>query len=124
MAVSRGSQVSENIVRRKEYLTGASVSTPATDATTSVPPATPAAVMTVATMPRRWAPRIQDHHLSFLNHSIQAARDACIEGHRLDRGRSQGKTCCRRHRAAQNSAQQSPAINRFHGLISPLVEMR
>jgi hypothetical protein len=108
----------------KKDLTGHSGSTPATDATTSVPPATPAAVMTVAMMTWRRAPRIHDHHLSFLNHSIQAARDACIEGHRLNRGRSQGKTCRRRHRAAQNSAQQSPAINRFHRLLSPLVEMR
>jgi hypothetical protein len=80
--------------------------------------------MTVAMMAWRRAPRIHDHHLSFLNHSIQAARDACIEGHRLDRGRRQGKTCCRRHRAAQNSAQQSPAINRFHRWLSPLAGMR
>ena len=102
MAVSRGSQVSENIVRRKEYLTGASVSTPATDATTSVPPATPAAVMTMAMMTRRRPPRIHDDDLSFLNHFIQAARDARIEGHRLNRGRGQSKTCCRSHGAAQN----------------------
>jgi hypothetical protein len=80
--------------------------------------------MTVAMMTRRRAPRIHDDDLSFLNHFIQAARDACIEWHRLNRGRSQGKTCCRRHRAAQNSAQQSSAINRFHRLLSPLVEMR
>jgi hypothetical protein len=80
--------------------------------------------MTVARTTRKRAPRIHDHHLSFLNHFIQAARDAGIEGHRLNRGRSQGKTCCRSHRAAQNSTQQSPAINRFHRLLlSPLVEM-
>jgi hypothetical protein len=97
-----------------EDLTQRLASAPTTDTTTSVPPATPAAVMTVARTTRERAPRIPDHHLSFLNHSIQAARDARIEGHRINRGRGQGKTRCRSHRAAQNSAEQSPAINRFH----------
>jgi hypothetical protein len=78
--------------------------------------------MTVAMMTRRRPPRIHDDDLSFLNHFIQAARDARIEGHRLNRGRGQGNTRCRRHRAAQNSAQQSPAINRFHRLLSPLAK--
>jgi hypothetical protein len=54
------------------------VSTPATDATTLVPPATPTAVM-VAMMTRR-RPRIHHDDLSFLNHFIQAARDVRIEG--------------------------------------------
>jgi hypothetical protein len=80
--------------------------------------------MTVAMMTRRRPPRIHDDDLSVINHSIQAARDAYIEGHRLNRGRGQGKTCCRSHRAAQNSTQQSPAINRFHPLLSPVAEMR
>jgi hypothetical protein len=80
--------------------------------------------MTVAMMTRRRPPRIHDDDLSFLNRFIQAARDARIEGHRLNRGRGQGKTCCRSHRAAQNSTQQSPAISPFHRLLSPLVEMR
>jgi hypothetical protein len=75
-------------------------------------------------MTRRRPPRIHDDDLSLLNHFIQAACDACIERHRLNRGRGQDKTCCRRRRAAQNSTQQSPAINRFHRLLSPLVEMR
>jgi hypothetical protein len=87
-----------------EDLTQHLASTPATDASTSMPPATPAAVMTVAMMTRRRAPRIHDDDLSFLNHFIQAAHDARIEGHRLNRGGAQGKTRCRRHRAAQNSA--------------------
>jgi hypothetical protein len=80
--------------------------------------------MTVARMTRERPPRIHDDDLSFLNHFIQAAREARIEGHRLKRGRGQGKTCCRRHRAAENSTHQSPAINRFHRLLSPVAEMR
>src|ERR1700722_19382133 len=123
MAMAGGASALVTRRKNKKDLTGHSGSTPATDATTSVPPATPAAVMTVAMMAWRRAPRVHEHQPSFLNHSIQAARDSCIEGHRLNRGRSQGKTCRRRHRAAQNSAQQSSAINRFHRLISPLVEV-
>jgi hypothetical protein len=80
--------------------------------------------MTMAMMTRRRPPRIHDDDLSFLNHFIQAARDARIEGHRLNRGRGQGNTGCRSDHAAQNFTQQSPAINRFHRLLSPLVEMR
>jgi hypothetical protein len=104
-----GRKPTAGVARRAETkdLTGHSGSTPATDATTSVPPATPAAVMTVAMMAWRRAPRIHDHHLSFLNHSIQAARDACIEGHRLNRGRSQGKTC-----AAATAPHRIPPSNR------------
>jgi hypothetical protein len=124
MAMAGGASALVTRRKNKKDLTGHSVSTPATDATASVPPATPVAVMTMARTTRKRAPRIHDHHLSFPNHFIQAARDARIEGHRLNRGRSQGKTCCCSHRAAQNSTQQSPAINRFHRLLSLLVEMR
>src|SRR5580658_10204886 len=80
-----------------------------------MPPATPAATAT-----RRRALRIHDYDLSFLNHTIQAARDARIERHRLNRGQGQRQTRCRGDCAANNPAYQSAAINFFHGR-SPLL---
>ena len=50
------------------------------DATTSMPPATPPAMMTVAMTTRRRTQGIDDHDPSFLNHYVQAASGARIKG--------------------------------------------
>jgi hypothetical protein len=63
--------------------------------------------MTVARTTRERPPRIHDDDLSFLNHFIQAARDARIEGHRLKRAEVRARPA-----AAATAPHRIPPSNR------------